>query len=101
MVSDTRVLGSREGAQLSREGVCVCPSQEGREAASQPACEARLEAAQAEGQVCAWILLWSSSPPAPGTPPPRRAISPAIGRRDREPQSHGAKLQWAVRLVTR
>lgn len=36
MVSDTRVLGSREGAQLSREGVCVCPSQEGREAASQP-----------------------------------------------------------------
>ena len=78
----------------------MCVSFPGGEGGSQPACEARLEAAQAEGQVCAWILLWSSSPPAPGTPP-RRAVSPAIGRRDREPQSHGAKLQWEVRLVTR
>lgn len=80
MVSDTRVLRSREGAQLSREGVCVCPSQEGREAASQPACEARLEAAQAEGQVCVWILPWSSSlPPTRHPPPEGPSVPPSVG----------------------
>lgn len=99
MVSDTRVLRSREGAQLSREGVCVCPSQEGREAASQPVRPGwkrlRQRARCVRGFFCGPAL------PPPLAPPPRRAVSPAIGRRDREPQSHGAKLQWEVRLVTR
>lgn len=70
MVSDTRVLRSREGAQLSREGVCVCPSQEGREAASQPVRPGWKRLRQRARCVCGFFRGPALSPP-PGTPPPK------------------------------